>query len=189
MSVVTLLLWPTPTQAQGRPIALAVTRADMSALRVVDQQVDQLLRSGDLRMRESVLDSLVPDRTHQRLDQYVRGVRIVGGDITRQTAADGTVSIFGMMHDASAVSTTPALNVDAARTAIANVVAGQLIGDAPELVLLPLSDGDHLAYFGRARVGFDLVNVFVDANDASLLQRYSEYISDVGVGVGAYGDQ
>jgi len=66
VSAVTLLLWPTTMLAQGRPIALAVTRADVSTMRAVDQQVDEM-RCGVLRLRDSVRDSLMPDRTHQRL--------------------------------------------------------------------------------------------------------------------------
>jgi Zn-dependent metalloprotease len=175
--------------AQERPIAAAVTRADLSALRVVDQQVDQMVRSGNLRVRESVRDSLMPDRTHERLDQYVRGVRIVGGDITRQIASDGTVSIFGTIHDVGSLSTDARLSADDARAAIATAVSGQFTGAAPELVVLPLADGYHLAYFGRATAGNDRVKVFVDAASGELLQRFSEFISEVGVGIGQYGDQ
>ena len=57
-----------------------------------------MVRSRELRVRETQTDALVADRQHQRLDQYYLGVRIAGGDLTRQLASDGTVSIFGMMH-------------------------------------------------------------------------------------------
>ncbi|HZP47144.1 MAG TPA: M4 family metallopeptidase [Vicinamibacterales bacterium] len=175
--------------AQGHPVPLASTRSDLTALRAADGQIDQMLRSGDLRTRETVRDTLLPGRVHERIDQYVRGVRVVGGDITRQTAADGTVSIFGTIHDVGALSTTPGLSADAARTAIASAVSGEPSGAAPELVVLPLSDGYHLAYFGRALAGTDIVNAYVDANSGALLQQFSEFINEVGVGIGAYGDQ
>ncbi len=57
-----------------------------------------------------------------------------------------------------------------------------------ELVVLPLSDGYHLAYYGQALVGGEPINVYVDANSGALLQRYSEFISEIGTGTGAYGD-
>ena len=97
---VALLLSAAPAlaQTQARPAAIAATRSSDGRLRALDAQVDQMLRSGDLRVREVVPDALVPDVRHERLDQYYRGVRIVGGDVTRQIAADGTVSVFGMVH-------------------------------------------------------------------------------------------
>jgi hypothetical protein len=77
--------------AQARPAALAVTRATTDDLRGWDEQVDQMIRSRELRVRETQTDALVPDRQHQLLDQYYLGVRIAGGDLRRQLASDGTV--------------------------------------------------------------------------------------------------
>src|SRR6185436_9708756 len=84
--------------AQGRPTALAVTRATVDELRTWDQQVDLMIRNRDLRVRYVQADDLMPNRQHQRLDQYYRFVRIFGGDLTRQLGPDGTVSIFGVLH-------------------------------------------------------------------------------------------
>ena len=185
------VIWATSAFAQGRPIALAISRADVASMRAADQQVDQMLRTGDLRVRETVRDALLPDRTHQRLDQYVHGVRVAGGDLTRQLAPDGTVSIFGMMHDGIDISTSPALDADAARRAIAGAVSGAPPTAAPELVVLPLSDGYHLAYYAQTVASAQIVNVFVDANSGALLRRYSDFVTDgvVGSGTGAYGDK
>ncbi|HMD33707.1 MAG TPA: hypothetical protein VKH42_02010, partial [Vicinamibacterales bacterium] len=92
-----LLLASSSALAQARANAMSVTSASPTELRAWDQQVDQMVRAGELRVRESARDPLVAGRTHERLDQYLRGVRIVGGDLTRQTADDGTVSLFGMV--------------------------------------------------------------------------------------------
>ncbi|HZT75221.1 MAG TPA: M4 family metallopeptidase [Vicinamibacterales bacterium] len=181
-------LAPMPLFAQGRPVALATSRVDAASLRAADLQVTQMLRSGELRLRESVRDPLMPDRTHERLDQYVRGVRIVGGDLTRQTAADGTVSIFGMLHDAVDIPTTPTLDADAAQRAIAAAGGGAYRSGSAELVILPLSDGYHLAYLGQATTDVDIVNVAIDATSGALLKKYSEFITEVAVGTGTYGD-
>src|SRR5581483_10878046 len=120
-----------------------------------------------------------------------RGVRIVGGDVTRQTAPDGTVSIFGTLHDAIDLSTAAGMDADAARVAIAAAAGGGASGAAPELVVLPLSDGYHLAYFGRALADYQIQNVFVDAQSGALLRKYSDFLTEgvVGTGAGAYGDQ
>src|SRR5206468_3814371 len=174
--------------AQGRPTALAVTRATVDDLRTWDQQVDLMIRNRDLRIRDVEADGLVPDRQHQRLDQYHRFVRIFGGDLTRQLAPDGTVSIFGVLHTGINLNTAPALSADEARLAIGRAVDGPARDAAPELVVLPMSDGYHLAYFGQATTDVALLNVFVDANTGALLRQYRDFLSEVGVGKGTYGD-
>jgi thermolysin len=177
-----------PAGAQGRPTALALTRAAGADLRAWDSQIDQMLRSRELRIRDVHGDVLVRDRQHQRLDQYYRFVRIVGGDLTRQIGPDGTVSIFGMLHTGIDLDTDPALSPDAAQSAIASAAGGQSRGDAPELVVLPLSDGYHLAYFGQATTPVEVMNVYVDANSGALLHKYSDFATEVGTGLGTYGD-
>src|SRR5215510_15019079 len=87
-----------PVYAQGRPVALTSTRATTDDLRAWDRQIDSMLRSGDVRVREVVRDAMLPDRRHERIAQYIKGVRIVGAEITRQTAPDGVVSVFGLLH-------------------------------------------------------------------------------------------
>ena len=126
----------------------------------------------------------MPDRLHQRLDQYYHGVRIAGGDLTRQLANDGTVSLFGVIHTGIDLSVSPKLSANDARSAINDAVGGQAFGADTELVVLPLSDGYHLAYFGKAATDLEIVNVFVDANSGAVLRRYSDFISEVGAGTG-----
>ncbi len=173
---------------QARVTTLAATRADSGELRTWDQQIDTMVRARDLRVRETMRDASLPERRHERLDQYVHGVRIVGGELTRQSASDGTVSLFGVVHQDVPIDVTPGLDAAAAARAIGAAVTGEFFGADPELVILPLSDGYHLAYFGQARTDDDLLNVFVDAATGALLQRYSELIKEVGTGQGIYGD-
>jgi Zn-dependent metalloprotease len=180
---------PANAQTQARPTAIAASRADAAVLRALDLQIDQMKRSGDLRVREAIRDTMVPERVHERLDQYVRGVRIAGGDLTRQAANDGTVSIFGLVHDAVDIDTTPLLSASAARAAIGVALAGEPSGADPELVVLPMSDGYHLAYFGQALVDVEVFNAYIDANTGALLKRFSDFDTDVGTGIGTYGDQ
>src|SRR5437667_12081427 len=115
-----LALSPAAVSAQGRPTALAVSLADVDALRAVDAQVDASLRSGALRLRGSERDAMLPERVHERLDQYIHGIRIVGGDLTRQSGPDGTLSVFGLLHAGVELDVTPGLSSDRARTAIAS---------------------------------------------------------------------
>src|SRR5262245_27766982 len=148
-------------RAQGRPMALASTRATTSELRVWDRQIDLMVRSGEVRVREVVRDAMLPERRHERLEQYVRGVRIFGAEVTRQLAADGAVSVFGLLHDQVQIDTNPRLSAAEGRRAIETAAAGEALGDA-ELVVLPLSDGYHLAYYGQATTGAEILHVFVD---------------------------
>ncbi len=182
-----LLISAATAQAQGRSTTLAVSRS-VGDLRAADQALDAMLRDRTLVVRDVQRDTLLPDRVHERLDQYVRGIRIVGGDLTRQTAPDGTVSIFGTLHANLTLGLTPAITVDAAASAIAKAVSGEPHGPSPELVVLPLSDGYHLVFSGQAQVAGEIFNVFVDAGTGAVLQKYSEFLSEVGVGTGAYGD-
>lgn len=185
----TLLAWlmPGAALAQGRPVALAATRTS-GELRALDQQIDQMLRTRDLRVREDMRDAMLPGRRHERLDQYHRGVRIVGGDLTRQIAADGTVSLFGVFHQGVDLDTDARLSGEDARSAIAKAGGGEFFGDDAELVVLPLSEGYHLAYYGQAFDGLEIVDVFVNANSGELLRTYSDFVSEVGKGKGTYGD-
>jgi hypothetical protein len=82
----------TAANAQGKPTTFAATRAASADLRAIDSIVDSMIRDRALVVSDVQRDALLPDRVHERLDQYLRGVRIVGGDITRQSAPDGTVS-------------------------------------------------------------------------------------------------
>ena len=183
-----LLAIATLADAQGRPTTLTATRAATADLRATDQMVDSMIRDRALVVRDVQRDTLLPERLHERLEQYLRGVRIVGGDLTRQTAPDGTISVFGTLHTDLALNLTPTLSTGDARAAIAKAASGEPTGPDPELVILPLSDGYHLAYRGQAVTGVEMVNVLIDARSGALLQRYSDFVSEVGHGKGAYGD-
>jgi Zn-dependent metalloprotease len=184
--LITLAL-PAAAAAQARPTAVAVTRS-IGDLRAWDARLDQMLRDRDLRIRDVQPDALAPDRTHQRLDQYFHSLRIVGGDLTRQMAPDGTVSVFGIVYTDLALDTEPALSAEGAAAAIAAAAGGRFRGGDPELVVLPLSDGIHLAYFGQAITDVEIVNVYVDANTGTPLRQDSDFRKDVGLGKGTYGD-
>jgi Zn-dependent metalloprotease len=187
VAFISLAVVPASAQ-QGHPSALVATRSTIDALRAADAAVDSMIRDRSLIVRTVERDELMPDRVHERFDQYFHGVRIVGGDLTRQLSTDGTVSVFGTVHTDLTLDTTPALSSDDARDAIATAAGGTFSGATPELVVLPLSDGYHLAYSGQALVGVELMNVFVDAQSGGLLRQYSDFLREVGHGKGAYGD-
>src|SRR4051794_18575734 len=69
----------------SRSLTVAVTSDASSQLRDWDRRIDQMARSGDLRLRESRDDGLIAGRRHERFDQFYQGVPVWGGDVARQT--------------------------------------------------------------------------------------------------------
>src|SRR5436190_19254998 len=63
---------------RGRTTIRTQTAADR---RSWTSRIDAMLRSGELRLRQTQDDPMVPGRTHERADQYYRGVRVFGGDV------------------------------------------------------------------------------------------------------------
>ncbi len=76
-----------------------------------------MLRSGELRLRQTREDHVVPGRTHERADQYYRGVRVFGADVARQLRGGATESIFGTIYAGIDLDPAPAIDEDRARDA------------------------------------------------------------------------
>ena len=153
-----LLCTMPPLQAQGaRGLADIVPRS-LNELRMQDARVDRMRRGGDLRIRESREDRLVPGRRIERADQYHRGVRVFGGDVARQFAGAQTVSVFGTVYDGLTVNTNPLISEIDARRRVEDR-AGVRLGPsrAGELVVLPHEAGrPTLAWRSRAATGDDV---------------------------------
>jgi thermolysin len=161
-------------------------------LRAQDARVDRMLRGGDLRVRAAVADPLVPGRRIVRADQYYRGVKVFGGDVTRQLASGQTVSIFGTLHEGIAVDPTPAVDEVEARRRV-EARAGVRLGAsrAGELVVLPFETGGHaLTWRFTAFDGNDLRVYFVDAHSGAIVLDYSDLQTQSAVGraTGVLGD-
>ena len=182
---------PPAAQTQRRQ---SITAASVQALRQWDAATASMLRSGDLRVRDTHDDTLVAGHVVERDDQYYRGVRVFGGDISRQIDGSGVVqSIFGNLYTDIAISPDPTLDEDAAR-ARAVELAGQPQSDSarPELVVLPRDDGAY-ALAWRMRVvtpSMDIVQYFLDAASGEILMQYSDRESQAAVGraTGVLGD-
>ncbi len=174
------------TAARGH---LRITASTAGELRTWAPRVDGLRRSGELRLRTRRDDLLVAGRTHERYDQYHRGVRVVGADVAEQLRGGQVVSAFGNVYEGIDVETSPAIEADRAREII-EARAGVEIGRVPELVILP-RDGDYLLTWRvRAAAGSDIREYFVDARDGSVAFEFSDLKtqSAVGRGQGVLGD-
>lgn len=181
-----------PALAQGRRGLPGIIPKTVDDLRSQDARVDRMLRGGDLRIRSSRADALVPGRRIERADQYHRGVRVFGADVSRQLSGGQTVSVYGTLYDGLAVDTSPTIReLDARRRVEAR--AGVTLGAsrAGELVVLPLPDGrDVLTWRLRAFDGDDLREYFVDAHSGAIVFDYSDLQTQSAVGraTGVLGD-
>ena len=192
-----LVAGPAPS-AQGpaaQPRQAAIAAGSPQALRQYDALAQSMLRSGELRVRQTREDTLLPGRTIERADQYHRGVRVFGGDISRQIDGQGVVlSMFGNLYGDIAISPDPKLDAAAARTRVNGLAAvEQAPGIEPELVILPIDDGAvfRLAWRMRAVTDrADIVQFFVDAQSGELLLQYSDRQTQSAVGraTGVLGD-
>ena len=135
-------------------------------------------------MRQTLDDPLVPDRTHQRADQYHRGVRVFGGDIARQLRDGATESVFGMIYEGIDIDTEPRIDADGARALFAKRTGVQLNPSArPELVVLPLAAGGYaLTWRLRVTTRKDSRQYFIDARTGAAVLDYSDRKSQSAVG-------
>jgi thermolysin len=182
-------LVPQRPVGQSRSLVIAATAADLKTLRDWDQRIDQMTRTGELRRRDARPDLLLPGRTHERYDQYHRGVRVWGGDVTRQTDRGLVVSLFGELHDGITLDVEPALSPEDARRLVSDLAGGADLGArVPELVVLPLDGGGYaLTYRCQAVTAADASVYFIDASSGkvrfrhSLLQSQSAVVTGTGV--------
>ena len=179
--------------AQGGTGARRIQALETADLRQWDTAVDRMNREGTLQLRQRRDDPMADGRTHERFDQFYRGVRVVGGDIARQLDGSLTTSIFGTVYEGLSLNTTPDVTAATARETIATLSGVELPETyEPELVVLPLEGGGFaLAYSGRAFGAEGLFRYYIDAHSGQLLLSLSDLksqVSAVGTGAGVLGD-
>lgn len=179
--------------AVDEPTFLTISTENVAQLRQWDTLLTALERDGELRVREQRADPFVDGRMHERLDQFHDGVRVVGGDVVRQTERGVPISVFGAIYDGLVVDTTPALGPDEAKTAIEALAGAEVGADRmPELVLAPNEDGAFfLAYMMRVFSADGFYTYFLDAHTGTLAMKRNEMKNEAarGVGTGVLGDQ
>ena len=93
--------FPAPTYGQANDIPrgrVNITAGSSAERRAWASRIDRMIRSGELRVRQTREDTLLPGRTHERSNQYYRGVRVFGGDVARQLRGGATESVFGTVY-------------------------------------------------------------------------------------------
>jgi bacillolysin len=180
-----------PAAVGRRPIAVAA--GDVPALRAWDSTIEAMRRSGGLVLRRTRTDTLLRGRTHERFDQFVNGLRVVGGHVTRQTANGVTVSILGALQDVGDIPARPRLSESEIRGALPTLDGRLVLAVQPlELVYYPDAGGRYdLAYSTRVWTRDGLFQTYLDADSGRVLHRYSDLRtqSAVGTGNGVLGDR
>jgi thermolysin len=183
-----------PALAAAGERAARVEASSGERLREWSGRVDRLLAAGELAVRLTRDDTMIPGRRHERLAQLHRGVPVFGGELARQSDAASTLTVFGTLYEGIDVEVAPRLGPAEVEARLA-ARGGRPFGSrgGPELVVLPLADGGYrLAYRLRAFFEDELAvrQVFVDAATGAVLREYSDLRTQVaGLGTGVLGDQ
>jgi bacillolysin len=154
-------------------------------LRSWDVTIDRLSRGGELRRRRLEPDPLLAGRMHERLDQYYKGIRVLGADLARQTSYGSVVSVFGTIYEGIDLDVEPSLSPEEANAA-ATRDSGVALGPyrVPELLIYPDSTGYRLVYRTKA---FDLnggTEYLIDANDGAIVRKIDAVHRQAAVGTG-----
>ena len=169
-----------------------ITTGSAAERRAWTSRIDGMLRSGELRIRQTRDDTLVPGRTHERADQYYRGVRVFGADIARQLRNGATESLFGALYDGVNVDPAPVMDEDQARAMLASRTGHDIDDTArAELVILPLDAGGFaLTWRMRVVTRGDARQYFIDARTGETRLEYSDRKTQSAVGraTGVLGD-
>ncbi len=158
--------------ADPREIRLRASTA--LEIEAVAGPIENLVRSGELRVRLVQEDTLMPGRRHHRLAQSYKGVPVWGAEVVRQLDGQGrTLSIFGAYHQGIDLDTTPLQPAEKARAAVAAAGARPLTTAAPSLAILPRGGEYRLAWTLVGSLPGDVRQYFVDAGTGALLRDTS----------------
>ncbi len=155
-----------------------------------DGRVTSLLADGSLDLGAIQPDTLIPGRSHERLDQRYEGLPVFGGQLVRQRDGRTPVSVFGRFFEGlSLPTTTPSLTAaDAGAAAERAAGAGAAAGPLT-LGILPDVGTGVLVYRTRVRSAWDVRTYFVNARtgavekQVSALRRQNAPVVGKGAGV------
>lgn len=170
--------------AQDTRRTITIEARSPTQLQDWDRRLDSMLRQGELRLRVERADTQIEGRLHQRADQYYRGIRVFGGDVTRQSRTGATESAFGTVYEGIDLDPSPDVSEDRVRALLEERTGAQLDpSSAPELVVLPRDDGRYaLAWRLRVTTRKDARQYFVDAHTGAPLLDFSDRKTQSAVG-------
>jgi thermolysin len=148
---------------------------DEQTVRDLDTRLARMEQTHELRLRATQIDTMVPGRSFERLDQYYHGVPVFGGEAVREADRDVTRSITASLYNGIAIDINPRLSPASAAAIFMNATGADARTTVnPQLVVLPRGDGSFvLAYRMSAVVRASLPVVFVNATTGGVERRYN----------------
>lgn len=168
----------------------------LSELRAWDQRLTDMARTNEVRRTAAVDDLIVAGRVHERFEQRYGGVRVFGGELTRQVNRFGQAeSVFGALYPDITMDVTPGINAVDARARLAAIGGGAVTERSGfELVILPTDDGRYrLTWMARVFSSRDtrIHRLFIDATTGATVLNYNDtwtQTAAVGTGASVVGD-
>jgi bacillolysin len=171
---------------------MAGAATQVADLRAMTAQLDAGLRAGTLVRQREEPDTVLPGRSHERLQQLHQGVPVLGGQVVRQSADGQVVSIFGTLYPGIDVDPVPGFPASDAAARIEAASGGTLMRRREvQLLVLPLDDGRMaLAYAGLAAGPEGVQDYYIDAHTGAVLLKLNhlQRQAAVGTGGGVLGD-
>ena len=189
-----LSLYLAPSLATGQSLAKTKTlwSTDSSEVPAAAREVDRMTADGRFKLARTQRDGQIAGRIHERMNQYHRGVRVIGGQLVWQKESGLVLSITGKRYKNIRLEVTPSLTEhEASERALIGTEKDTRVVGQTELVVLPLQEGFHLAYSLHLRDRDNLFAIYVDAHSGAVLLRYDDHRSQnaVGLGVGTWADE
>jgi thermolysin len=179
--------------AQQPPLASVAATADAADLPRWSDRTDRMLREGRLDIAAIENDTMLPGRTHERLEQRHEGLPVFGAQLVRQIDGGRVRSVFGRVYDNIDVAARPSIDASAVPALAAAGDATAAPRGQPVLGVLPTARGFALAWRLRVRSAHDLRDVYVNAvtgrierSDSRIRTQVTE--GSVGHGAGIFGD-
>ena len=188
-------------QDQGTVGPLAIAATTTADLNQASHMIGEMLRSGTLRVAETVGDPLAAGRIHQRLTQFHQGVRVLGGGVSLQSEGGVSQSLFGRVYPDISIEVEPSLSLADAVAIVAPNADRLTVLSPPELIVRHGQSGDthRLVYevhtFGRNGLVVTEVDALtgdvLSARNALRTQGLGSFCPDcaVGEGFGIKGDR
>lgn len=190
--VLSLALAPSLAICQTLAKAKTLWSTHPSEVPAAARDVDRMFVAGRLALASTQRDGQIAGRIHERLNQYHRGVRVLGGQLVWQKDSGRVLSITGNLYENIQLEVTPRLTEpEASERALGEAEMGAGVVGRTELVVLPLQERFHLAYSFHVRGRDTLFAVYVDAHSGAVLLRYDDHRSQnaIGLGIGTWSDE
>jgi hypothetical protein len=162
-------LWLATTPPSDVPKIVTISTTDEASLVAWDRKVSQLLRRGDLKLREEKPSDDGKVR-EEWLVQVHKGVPVVGTEVWRQAEGKKPIAIEGSIYPSITLNPKPKLSLQEARVVFITLAKGSPgPSQPPVLVILPQPDKFVLVYQARVLTGTDLMLYSIDASTGDVV--------------------